>query len=165
MILLLYHLGNLLGNGRWRPLVVRAGTLTCVAVVLVLCALRLDEALGLYDQRADENAAQGYLDRLYGEPFNIIGSRRVIVDALLRIPPDSEYRVVRGAARLRVGRPDVTRELGPEFARYILLPRRQTDSSGADWILCYGCARPEIGPEYVIVSDGGNGILLAQRIR
>jgi len=56
---------------------VAAGVLACVLVAAVLGALKLDEALGLYDFRADENASLGYLERVYGDE-GVVMSRSVV---------------------------------------------------------------------------------------
>jgi hypothetical protein len=134
----------------------RVGVVVCLAVACVLSLVRLDDVLGLYDYRADRNASLAYRDRLYGEPFNIVGSQKVVEEAGLWMPDDATYRVVVG--------PDLkapsglTAVLAPAFLEFLLLPRTQTREASATWVFCYGCDRRELGGRYEVLSDGGNGI-------
>jgi hypothetical protein len=118
----------------------------CIAVVAVLGLTRLDEALGTFDQAADENAARAYLDRVYGDQTNILGSRRVVEDARLTIPETDTYRMVLGPIEL--GRYNAL--IAPDFVRYFLLPRREAPD--ARWILCFACDVDELGPGFEVLS-------------
>lgn len=144
-----------LGTGVRR--LVQYGVIGCVVVALSLVALRLDSALGLFDYRADENARRSYLDRLYGEPFDILGSQEVVVEALLRMPENATYRVLVGP-HLQVERAEVVQEQAPELLRFVLLPRQRTDSADARWVFCYGCDRTALGSAFDVLADGGNGV-------
>lgn len=141
--------------------VARLGVVGCVAVASALVGLRFDSALGLFDHRADENAARGYLERLYGEPFGILGNREVVAEALLRMPKDATYRVLVGP-NLQVEREAVVLEQAPELLRFVLLPRTRTESASAPWVFCYGCDRSLLGAGFQVLADEGNGIMFGR---
>jgi hypothetical protein len=124
-----------------------------------LGALRLDEALGLYDFRADENASLGYLERSFADD-GVAVSREVVQDAVAWIPEDGGYRVVLGP-RIS-GEHRFTRLVLEDFLRYYLFPRRQTESPAATWVLCYGCDVASLGGRFEVLSDNGDGILLGR---
>lgn len=141
---------------------IRIGVVLCVVIACALSIARIDQVLGLYDYRADRNASLTYRDRLLGEPFDIVGSQKVVDEASLWMPEDAKYRVLVGPNM----RPEstLTRELAPAFLEFLLLPRDQTDSLSAPWVFCYGCDRSELGGRFEVLSDGGNGIVFG-RIR
>lgn len=133
--------------------------LTMVAVT-VLCAVELAHALALYDWRADRNAARSYLDREYGEPFDIVGSQKVVAAANLWMPRDATYRVLTGTDR--AGGDGVAAGLRLALVRFLLLPRGQTTSPAAEWLLCLGCERSSLGPRFQMLSDGGEGMVFGR---
>jgi hypothetical protein len=146
--------------GRARRFAIGVGVVACVLVALGLSLIRIDSALGLFDFRADTNASRTYLDRLYGEPFDILGDHKVVVDALLWMPEDASYRVVVGPARGE--RSAVAQEQAPEFLRFVLLPRRRTDDGTAPWIFCFGCDPSSLPPGFEVLSEGGGGVLFGR---
>lgn len=142
-----------------RGTAIRIGVVACVAVAAVLGAVRLDEALGLFDFRADRNASLGYLERVYGDE-GVVVSRPVVQDALAWMPEDATYRVLVGPHL--TGEHRFTRLVIEDFLEYFLLPRRRTSSPSAPWVLCYGCDVSLLGPRFRVLSDGGNGIVFGR---
>jgi hypothetical protein len=132
-----------------------AGTALCVVVAALVCLERFDQVLGLFDWRADRNASQSYLELLYADE-GVVGDRRVVEEARLRMPDDARYRVVVGPD-LQAGN-RFTPVVIAEYLEYFLLPRRQVDDASAEWALCYGCDPRELGQGRVQVADGGNGV-------
>jgi hypothetical protein len=145
--------------GGARVMVTRLGAIACVAMASLLGAGRLDDAVAVFDFRADANGALTFNERTYPESAWVAGSARVLNDARLWIPKDSKYRVIRG--------PDFSLAQSSGYGRYfllgLLLPRMQTDSDSAAWVLCYGCGRETLGDAYQVLSDSGDGFLLARR--
>jgi hypothetical protein len=142
-----------------RDTAIRIGVVVCVAVAVVLAALRLDEVQGLFDFRADQNASLGYLDRLYADG-GVAGSQRVVEDALAWMPPDATYRVLVGPHMTGVA--PFTRLVAEDFLEYFLLPRRRAESEPTPWVFCYGCDVSALGPSFHVLSDGGNGVLFGR---
>ena len=138
----------------------RTGVALCVAAAVVLFVARLDEALGLFDFRADENASLAYLERVYADG-GIVLSRDVVEEAIARMPRDASYRVVVGRRLTEEHR--FTRVVVADFLRYFLLPRRQV-AGPAEWVFCYGCDQSALGDRFVVLADAGNGVLFG-RIR
>lgn len=124
--------------------------------------LRYDEALGLLDWRADQNASLTYLGRTYhGGAERLIGSPRVVEDARLWMPEDASYRFLGPAD----GRSELFYWRTPYLARavrYFLLPRRQTSSPGARWVFCLYCDPSELGPGFEVLSDNDEGVLFGR---
>jgi len=147
------------GVGGGRQATVALGAVLCVVVAAASGALRLDEALGLFDFRADENAALGYLERVYADN-GLVVSRRVVEDGLAWIPENASYRVVMGS-RI-AGEHRFTRLVLEDFLRYFLLPRRLTESDSAPWVFCYGCDVSSLGERFRVLSDNGDGILFGR---
>jgi hypothetical protein len=131
----------------------------CVALAALLAVARLDEALGLYDFRADTNASLGYLERAFADD-GIVVSRAVVQDAAAWIPPGGSYRVVLG--RRIPGEHRFTRLIVEDFLRYYLFPRRQTASRAAPWVLCFGCDTASLGPRFQVLSDNGNRVVFGR---
>ncbi len=132
------------------------GVVVCVLIACALSLARIDDVLGLFDYRADRNASLAYRDRLYGEPFNIVGSQKVVEEADLWMPADATYRVLVGPDMQ--GESGLTTALAPALLEFILLPRAQTDAASAPWVFCYGCDRSDLGGRFEVLSDSGNGI-------
>ena len=141
--------------GRLRRSAVRSGALLCAAVATLVCLERFDQVLGLFDWRADQASAQGYLERLYADE-GVVGSRAVVEEGRARMPADAKYRVVVGPD-LRGGN-RFTPLVVAEFLNYFLLPRRQVDDTTADWVFCYGCDPEALGERFEPLADAGNGI-------
>lgn len=132
-----------------------------VVSVLVACAfgvMKLDDALGVFDLRADSNSAISYRERTQSIAPLIAGSRKVMEDGRLWMPEDATYRVVFGSHYERMGFSD--------WARYylngLLLPRRQTDSVSARWIFCYSCDSSRLGRGFEVLSADGRGLWFGQ---
>ena len=85
---------------------VRIGVVACVAVASLLGAGKLDNALAVFDYRADTNAAATSNERTYPEIEFLPGWARVMEDARLWMPENAAYRVIDGpnAPSLRSGR-------------------------------------------------------------
>jgi hypothetical protein len=138
---------------------IRAGVVACVGVLCFLGAGRLDDAVAIFDFRADLNAQTTFRDRTYPESAWVAGSAQVMEDARLWMPEDAKYRVVRG--------PDFSllqsSGYGQFFLLGLLLPRTQIESDSAPWLFCYGCTASSVGRRYEVLSDSGNGFLFARR--
>jgi len=139
--------------------VVRALVVACVGVACFLGAGRLDDAVAVFDFRADLHAGMTYRDRTYPESAWVAGSASVIEDARLWMPEDASYRVLDG--------PDFSLLQSSGYGRYFLLgllqPRTQIDTEVAPWLFCYGCEASALGRRYEVLSDSGNGFLFARR--
>ena len=137
---------------------VRIGVVACVAVASLLGAGKLDNAVAVFDYRADTNAAATSNERTYPEIEFLPGWARVMEDARLWMPENAAYRVVDGpnAPSLRSG-PLRT------FLLVLLTPREQTPESAAEWAFCFACTSSTLGPEYEVLSDSGRGFLFARR--
>ncbi|PWU24987.1 MAG: hypothetical protein C5B48_03580 [Candidatus Rokuibacteriota bacterium] len=141
--------------------------LTVVAAAVIAMAvavLSLGKAVRLFDWHAQQNGARGYFDRLYGEPFNIVGSPKVLADALAWMPPDATYAVVTGP-RSRVERGlarSIARPLTPAYLEFLLLPRRQTSLGSARWLFCYGCDTGSLDRRFKVLSGSGKGIFFGR---
>lgn len=138
---------------------VAAGVIACVLAAAALGALRLDEALGLFDFRADQNASLGYLERVYGDE-GVVMSRSVVEEAIAHMPQDATYRVVLGP-NLR-GEHRFTRLVIEDFLDHYLLPRRQFDSGTAPWVLCYGCDVASLGAGFRVLARSDDGIVFGR---
>ena len=130
-----------------RELAIRLGVVACVAAAAYIGAARLDDTVAVFDFRADLNASASYRDRTYLPGRGLAGSWRVLEDARLWMPRDARYRVVEGPA------------VGVETHRYarffllgLLLPRRQTESTSAPFVFCYGCTPSTLGPRFHVLS-------------
>lgn len=131
--------------------VVRAGVVVCTVLAAALGLARLDEALGLYDFRADGNAALTYLERAYGDG-GVVPDRSVVAEARARMPERAEYRVVIGPGAPQEG--SWHPNLVADFLRYFLAPRRQTDSRAAEWVFCLGCDLSALGEDFAVLARG-----------
>jgi hypothetical protein len=143
---------------RARGVVARVGVVVCVAVLCLVGAGRLDDAVAIFDFRADANATATFRERTYPRSPWVAGSARVMEDARLWLPEDAEYRVLQG----REPSAAPNSGFGAHFLRTLLLPRSQTDSDSARWVFCYRCSRTTLGPRYEVLSDSGDGFLFAR---
>ena len=119
---------------------VRVGVVLCVLVAGVAGVAKLNDALGVFDARADRNSSLGYERRTYPAEEWIAGDPAVLEAARLRIPPDAVYRVVTGSRFAQRG----YSTFALYFSKHVLLPRRETASESAPWVLCYGCAPSDL---------------------
>ena len=117
--------------------VTRAAGVAAACVVAAIVAWRTPGALRhVTGQARDLQALPAHQRELLGARSADVDTR-LFVEARRRIHPDETYAVVTG--------PNVdvsiasTRDAVAPFARYYLLPRRQTpEPSTADWILSFG---------------------------
>lgn len=142
-----------------RAMIVRAGVAACVVLAALVSASKLDDTLGVLDLRADTNASLTYFERTYPAEDWVAGSGRVLEDARLWMPPDATYRVLVGRGA------DYLSDFGRYFALGLLLPRRQTASRDAEWLLCYGCGGSGLGERYRVLSRSGNELWFGRRKR
>jgi hypothetical protein len=121
--------------------------------------LKLDDALGVFDLRADRNSSYSYRERTYPRADWVAGDGAVIEHARLWMPADATYRVVIGPHFDRLG----YSKFAPYFILGRLLPRRQTKSAEAPWVFCYGCDRSTLGKRFELLK-GNHPALVFGRI-
>lgn len=138
----------------------RSGAVLCTVVAAVAGVARLDEALGLFDWRADMNAGRSYLERFYGDE-GVVPDRSVVEEARARMPEDAAYSVVIGPGAPERG--SWHPNLVADFLRYFLVPRRQTDSRSAEWIFCLGCDVSALGDRFVVLARGDGRFSFGRR--
>ncbi len=131
-----------------RDLVVRVGVVVCVALAAYVGAGRLDDTIAVFDFRADLNASLTYRDRTYPPGEGPARDWRVLEDARLWMPRDATYRVVE---KENVGQD--THRYARFFLLGLLLPRRQVDSTKAEYAFCYGCPPATLGPRFQVLSS------------
>ncbi|MGH3132200.1 MAG: hypothetical protein ACRDNY_00385 [Gaiellaceae bacterium] len=133
---------------------IRTAVVVCVLIACGVGVMKLDDALGVFDLRADLNSSLSYQERTHSIAPRIAGSRKVMEDGRLWMPEDATYRVVFGSHHARMG--------FSGWARYylngLLLPRRQTESPSARWVFCYGCEASTLGRGFEVLSDDGRGL-------
>jgi hypothetical protein len=141
-------------------LVVRIGVVATVAVACLLGAGRLDNAVAVFDFRADENHASTFTERTYPEIDTLPGGARVLEDARLWMPEDAAYRVV-------YGRPELEQRFGnvAYFLFLLMWPRAPVEDESAPWAFCYGCTPSTLDRGHEVLSDSGQGFLFARRTR
>lgn len=137
---------------------VRVGVVACIAAASLVGAGRLDDALAVFDFRADTNVASTFNERTYPEIAELPGGARVMEDARLWMPENARYRVIRG--------PRPPWKLTSGSLRYFLLvllsPRTQTQLESVPWVFCYGCTPSTLAPKYQVLSDSGHGFVFAR---
>ena len=126
----------------------RLGVVACVLCAVATAAVKLDDALGIFDQRADSNAALTYSQRAHTHPEWLAASGQVLETARLWMPDDARYRVVFGPAFDRQTTADFTHLLLYGF----LLPRRPTSSPAAEWAFCFGCDDETLEDRYEVLA-------------
>jgi hypothetical protein len=137
---------------------VRVGVVACVAAACLLGAGRLDNALAVFDFRADANVAATFGERTYPDVEWLVGGGKVMEDARLWMPEDASYRVVGGPGSSQA------RSRSLRFFLFVLLqPRARSELESTPWAFCFGCTSATLGPEYEILSDSGHGFLFARR--
>ena len=132
--------------------VVRAGVVLCVAIALGTAVVKLPDVLGVFDARADANAALTYAQRSHTHPEWAPESGNVLETARLWMPEDAEYRVVYGPGFDH----DVSADFTHHFLYGFLLPRHPTRSERAPWVFCYGCDEQTLAKLEVLAAvEGG----------
>ena len=137
----------------------RAGVVTCIAAASLIGAGRLDDALAVFDFRADANAASTFTGRSYPQIAELPGGEEVMEDGRLWMPEDATYRVIRGPRPLAGLKSGSFRY----FLLILLAPRTQTHRESAPWVFCYGCRPSTLAAKYQILSDSGHGFVFARR--
>ena len=132
---------------------IRLGVVICAAVAITTATIRLDDVLGVYDLRADTNAASTYDQRAHTYPGWSTAGGKVLEDARLWMPEHATYRVVLGPGFDEARSTDFTRHM----LLWFLLPRRPTESDSAKWVFCYGCNDTTLGERLRVLShvEGG----------
>ncbi len=136
---------------------VRVGIVACVTAACLMSAGRLDDALAVFDFRADTNDAATFNERTYPDIEWLPGGAGVMEDARLWMPENAMYRVIRGQG-ISASRVGSLRT----FLFVLLMPRRQTHGESVPWVFCQGCTPATLGPEYEVLSDSGHGFLFAR---
>lgn len=134
--------------------VLRLGVVACVIAGFGTAALKLDDALGLFDLRADLNSTLTYSGRTHTDPEWSPAAGAVLETARLWMPDGARYRVVYGSGF------DASRssDLSHEVVFGFLLPRRPTRSRNARWVLCYGCDRETLSRLRVLAEAPGGPV-------
>lgn len=136
-----------------RSLLIRLGVVACVAAAVGTAGLKLDDALGIFDLRADLNAASTYSQRTHTHREWSVAAGDVLETARLRMPEDARYRVVLDPSFDASVSADFTRQLLPT----LLLPRRQTASEDAEWLFCYGCDESTFDRRFEVIAQVAGG--------
>ena len=140
---------------------VRAAGVASVCVVLAVVALKTPQALNSITDQARTLAA------LPASQRELLGARsadldtRLFVEARRRIRVGETYAVITGP-RVAVSI-ESTRDAVAPFARYYLLPRRQTpEPTAADWILSFGGDADALGLRFAERHVVAPGVELAR---
>ena len=141
-----------------RGFLIRLGVVACVAVSVGTAALKLDDALGIFDLRADLNAASTYSERTHTHREWSASAGDVLETARLRMPEDARYRVVFTPAFDASASADFTHQLLPT----LLLPRRPTASEDAEWLFCYGCDESTFDERFQVIAQVEGGPMFGQ---
>lgn len=136
----------------------RLGVAACIATAVATAAVKLDDAIGVFDVRADRNAALTYRERTYAHPEWYAVTGGVLEAARLWMPERARYRVVFG--------PDFDPATTPDFSylflRGFLLPRRPTRAASAKWAFCYGCPPGLLGDRFEVLARAGPGFVFGR---
>jgi hypothetical protein len=133
---------------------------SAVAVVLAstVGAFYFVKALSDFDKAATRNSTLSFDDRELAGGNSILVDQAVAYEARALIPRKATYRV-RVGPDLRHATP-LTETYVESWLRYFLMPRRP--SSGAHWIVCYGCDRTEFRASYDVRWQDSNGISIGR---
>jgi hypothetical protein len=136
---------------------IRAGVVACVGLTSITAVVKLDDALGVYDMRADTQSAWSYEQRtgLLAGPSE---HEEVVEEARLRMPRGATYKIVLGPRVNARATPSYTRHMLP----WLMLPRRQTRSPSAEWMFCFGCRREMLGERFVVLARTSDGLLFGR---
>jgi hypothetical protein len=140
----------------WPRGIARLGVVLCVLLAAAFGLIYFVKAVDRLGDDAARNAAANFDDREFGGGNSIVVDKRGLYEARALIPEHATYRIVVGG-----GVEDATELTEPyvdQFARYFLMPRRPAPD--ARWILCYGCDRSQLGDDFEVVWDNGQGIVL-----
>ena len=154
-----------------RPDLKAHGRLAVTVVLLSITAYAiagLALALRDLDQRADNNSSISDLDRQYGTwryfP-RIIRDRQVVEYARANMPENATYRVIIGPGWKPAMRSQWSTSLERDFLRFYLLPRRQSDSSIANWAFCLACDLTVFPSHVNVLYRGRDGMLFLRVLR
>lgn len=136
----------------------RLAVLACVAVLVVALVDLYPDAVRQAGARAKSNASLSYADREFAGGNSVVADQGGLYQARGLIPPDGWYQVSVGTPV--EGWTELTAPFVAWFARYFLLPRRQSDD--APWILCYACD-PVEHAGFETVWTGSDGISILRR--
>ena len=135
-----------------------------VAVVLVVVAWRAPGAIHDADSGARDLAAMPEDERDFLGARSADVDTRIFVLAARKIPRDATYAVITGN-KVGVSTPNTLYAVAP-FARYYLLPRRQTpEPNAADWIISFGGDLDALQLTYAERDEVTPGIELARVAR
>jgi hypothetical protein len=137
--------------------VLRVGVIGIVVVACFVAAVYYVEAIRDLDRKAGDNSALDFQDRQIAGGNVVLISQDPLAWAKAIIPPTATYRVVTGP---NLGETTGFETYVPDYFRYFLMPRRQTDD--ASWIICYGCDSSQWGDRYRVLADAGNGITVGR---
>ena len=134
--------------------VLRLGVVGCLAAAVGTAGLKLDDALGVFDLRADINSSLTYSGRTHTYPEWSPAPGKVLETARLWMPADATYRVVYGRSFDASRTADFSHQLLYDF----LLPRRPTTSKAAPWVFCYACDKRVLAGMNVIAEVPGGPV-------
>jgi hypothetical protein len=140
-------------TGKVVAFVLRAGVVVCVTAAIATALVKLPDAVGLFDLRADLNAASSYSHRTHTHREWSPAAGEVLETARLWMPEDARYRVVLGPRFDSTRSADFSHQLLYGF----LLPRRPTRSERAEWLICYGCDRKTLGDRFELIAQVEGG--------
>jgi hypothetical protein len=143
-----------------RSTTLRVGVVLCVATAFATVVVKLNDAIGIFDLRADTNASYTYSQWTHTLPEWSPASGRVLESARLWMPEDATYQIVFGKEFDERSTSDFSHLLLREF----LLPRRPT-TSAATWIFCYGCKDPTLGGRVEVLAEAPGGPAFGRRLR
>lgn len=139
----------------------RLAVVACVAAAVGTAVVKLPDALGIFDLRADINATSTYSERTHTHREWSAAGGDVLETARLRMPESARYRVVFGPAWERTAGADFTHKLLYGF----LLPRRPTRAEEAEWVFCYGCDKGTLGEGFEVIAGVVGGPTFGRMLR
>ena len=139
----------------------RLAVVACVAAAVGTAAVKLPDALGIFDLRADINATSTYSERTHTHREWSPAGGNVLERARLLMPETAQYRVVFGPAWSRSAGADFTHRLLYGF----LLPRRPTRAEDVEWVFCYGCDDRTLGDGFEIIAGVVGGPTFGRMVR
>ena len=143
---------------------VRAIGLIAVAAVVVIVAWRAPGAIRNANSSAQALAAMPESERDFLGARTADVDTRIFVAAKQKIPTDDTYAVITGN-KVGVSTPNTLYAIAP-FARYYLLPRRQTpEPTTADWIISFGGDLDALGLTFAERETVTQGVELAKVAR
>jgi hypothetical protein len=140
-------------------LVARIGVCCAVVVTTAFAAVYLVKAVSQLGDTATTNSVLSYDDREIAGGNSLIVDQTVAYEARRLIPEDAEYRFIIGSGLHK--RTPLTENNAEGWFQYFLMPRHP--QPGANWIICYGCERAQIGGSSVVRWHDEDGISIRQR--